>query len=172
MIIQKAMNTKIHSVIHLNLINKKQGMFIVCFFLIYTTLHLLGFNNRLLSIAYESKQSEESNIEHLLWAFRPKITLENIMQMIETTNLRSSCPILYSFINQVVLFPTYIYDCWRTLGFEYYRKPTFVPLSTFRILCICSSTSMRDTHHRSNAKRLLEKQWDIFSKILVVGIHT
>ena len=111
MIIQKAMNTKIHSVIHLNLIHKKQGMFIVCFILIYTTLHLLGFNNRLLSIAYESKQSEESNIEHLLWAFRPKITLENIMQMIETMNLRSSCPILHSFINQVVLFPTYMYDC-------------------------------------------------------------
>lgn len=76
------------------------------------TLCLLGCNKRLLSIAYENKKADESNIEHLLWSFRTKITLESVMQMIDTMNLHSSCPILHSFLNQVnqMLFSTHIHD--------------------------------------------------------------
>ena len=93
---------KILSVVQLNLNNKKHGEQCYEFvFLIHTTL-LLGYNHRLLSIAYESEETNECGIDHIHLAFRPKITIENLLQLVEAQNLCSSYPILYAFLDQVL----------------------------------------------------------------------
>lgn len=74
----------------------------------------VGCSNGLLSIAYDSTEAEEGDIEHHVWAFRPKITLDSLIQAIKTNDMHASCPILYSFLKQVLLqciIFVYIYCC-------------------------------------------------------------
>ena len=77
------------------------GCMCVCVAVHFNCLLEKADRDRLFYTVYEKSSANEGSVLPHLWAYRSQITLEHLLQTLQTYNKKKECPILHQFLTEV-----------------------------------------------------------------------